>query len=477
MFSIINFKMARKLVTLKKVTNSTKAQIIKNNNGLVFHVFINGKYHQFCIHKRTSSTLNLVCCDRSCPARLVIETSFTVQLGYRNGRWIYDIDPSIDRQLLLDVENWGACFHVCGRFCNSRSCKMNHKDTCKQSDTRPTWISRDLVTEIKNKRKHDQASKPSKLAAEVAAEGDRQHMPDFQPADGRFQLGIDERKLRKAVYNINQRDTIPMTENGVPEQLIQYCTTTDQDGQPVFEQFIHERPNFIAFILGSDLRQLNNQAWYADGTFEPILNLKYGNANSQQFYQLVVKYELDDRVFCCILGQFLMKTRQTTVYIEIFNFLAALYTQTFPNDTVPFTPPHIHCDYESGFASAVRQTFPTTNLIFCAFHFSQTQHRRLSMIQSKPTKNEILAEVWTCVKAIPYLPWSVRLREQLFVQLRYFGTHLESEEKREKYLNYVDYLWVNYFESTQFSFMNGTIFTYFLNSSDDITNNSVESKN
>ena len=99
------------------------------------------------------------------------------------------------------------------------------------------------------------------------------------------------------------------------------------------------------------------------------------------------------------------------------------------------------------------------------------------MIQSKPTTNEILAEVWTAIKSAPYLPWCQEKRDQLFVQLGYMGTHLESEEKKEKYLKYVDYLWVNYFQNGQFTFMDNTIFNYFYSMSDDITNNPVESKN
>ena len=192
--------MRRTTAVLFAITNSSKANIIKSNNGLIFHVFYNNKYHQFCIHKRQRKTLNLVCCDRSCPATLVISCEFLVEVGFRNNRRIFDIDPSKDREFLLNIENWGEAFHICSRFC-ARKCKMEHKDDCKKSSSRRTWIARDLSTEIKNLRKTDEAAQPRQLASAVADAAAKKLLPTPEPADGRFQAQIDERSLRSIVYN------------------------------------------------------------------------------------------------------------------------------------------------------------------------------------------------------------------------------------------------------------------------------------
>ena len=468
--------MPRKVAILFKVTNSSKQNIIKSNNGLIFHVFYNNKYHQFCIHKRQKKTLNLVCCDRSCPATLVIKCEFLVEIGIRNSRRIFDIDPSKDRDFLRNVENWGEAFHECSRHC-ARMCKFEHKDSCRKSSSRPTWIARDLSTEIKKLRKTDEAAQPRQLASIVADAAAKALLPTPEPADGRYQAQIDERSLRSIVYNINKNSTVPTTTSGIPEQLINLPLTTDEDGNPVFEKFIHETDDFVAFILASDLRLLNNQAIYSDGTFEACQNLKYGTPTAQQMYQFVVKFEYENRTFSCILGQFLMKNRQTNIYKKIFHFLINLYSSTFPNDPVQFSPPAFHCDYEQAFSSAVRQTFPTAKVIFCAFHFSQTQHRRLSLVKNNPTSDEILDEVWTGIKSCPYLDWTPELVEQLFVQLGYMGTHLDTDHCRQKFNDYLDYLHANYFNQSQFSFVGSDIFDYFLNINDDITNNPCESKN
>ena len=95
----------------------------------------------------------------------------------------------------------------------------------------------------------------------------------------------------------------------------------------------------------------------------------------------------------------------------------------------------------------------------------------------KPTKNAVLAEVWTCIKSAPYFRWNDELRDQLFMQLQYMGEHLDTDEQKERFTQYINYLWVNYFDVGQFSLMTGEIADYYSTRSDDITNNSVESKN
>ena len=120
-----------------------------------------------------------------------------------------------------------------------------------------------MATEIKMIRKQDQSSQAKKLAAQIADATAKKHLPTIEPADGRYQLKIDERKLRKAVYNGDQNATIPVTAFGVPEQLVNFCTSTDYEGNQVMGQFIFERDNFFAFLLPSDLRLRIDQPLFA----------------------------------------------------------------------------------------------------------------------------------------------------------------------------------------------------------------------
>ena len=108
-----------------------------------------------------------------------------------------------------------------------------------------------------------------------------------------------------------------------------------------------------------------------------------------------------------------MKYRTREIYIQILEFLKDLFTQYFPEDP-PFNPPAFHSDFESAFVSAVSHSFPTSTLQFCSFHWSQTMHRRLSIVRSKPTEDPILSEIWTLLKAVPYIPWSISIRDEFF---------------------------------------------------------------
>ena len=96
-------------------------------------------------------------------------------------------------------------------------CKFEHKDSCRKSSSRPTWIARDLSTEIKKLRKTDEAAQPRQLASIVADAAAKALLPTPEPADGRYQAQIDERSLRSIVYNINKNSTVPTTTSGIPE--------------------------------------------------------------------------------------------------------------------------------------------------------------------------------------------------------------------------------------------------------------------
>ena len=197
--------MARIIVQLVAITNSQQKGLRKSNNGLIFHVVLpNGKYGQYCISKKSSRTLNLVCCDKNCRAVLTIECPYLVAVGFRNKRRVFDLDDSIERDVLRDASKWGKCYHQCSRFCKP-SCKFVHIESCSKTSNRPTWYKRNLVDLVKEQRKIDESSEPRQIASTVIETVLIQQYGTDIPADARFQLDIDEKHLRKVVYNINQR--------------------------------------------------------------------------------------------------------------------------------------------------------------------------------------------------------------------------------------------------------------------------------
>ena len=156
----------------------------------------------FC--RNSSRTLNLVCCDKKCRAVLTIECPFLVAVGFRNKRRVFDLDDSIERDVLRDASKWGKCYHECSRFCQP-SCKFVHIESCWKTSNRPTWYKRNLVDLVKEQRKIDESSEPRQIASTVIETVLTQKFGPDIPADARFQLDIDERHLRKVIYNINQR--------------------------------------------------------------------------------------------------------------------------------------------------------------------------------------------------------------------------------------------------------------------------------
>ena len=133
--------------------------------------------------------------------------------------------------------------------------------------------------------------------------------------------------------------------------------------------------------------------------------------------------------------------------------------------------------FESAFISAVSQTFPTSTLQFCSFHFSQSMFRRLSTVQSNPTKNKILSEIWTVLKACPYIPWSQELRDEFFEILEAKQRRLP-QNIRENFSNFLSYLYRTYFSDGKFSFLVNSDYDYFGDfGQNDLSNNSVECRN
>ena len=193
--------MTRIFAQLAKITNSTQKGQRKANNGFIFHIILpNGKYAQYCISKKTSRTLNLVCCDQKCRAVITIECPFLVEVGVRNSRRVFDLDETIERDVFRDISRWGRCFHECNHYCRPR-CKFLHIDSlptkCSKTSDRPTWHKRDLVDQVKEQRKNDESSQPRQIASTIAETALTQQFGPDIPADARFQLDIDERHLRK----------------------------------------------------------------------------------------------------------------------------------------------------------------------------------------------------------------------------------------------------------------------------------------
>ena len=104
-------------------------------------------------------------------------------------------------------------------------------------------------------------------------------------------------------------------------------------------------------------------------------------------------------------------------------------------------------------------------------------HRRLSLIQSKPTQNPILAEIWILLKAVPYIPWSGILRDEFFEILEAKQNLLEPN-LQESFSTFTSYLFRTYFSVGQFSFLVNQNYSYFGDfGQDDLSNNAAEARN
>ena len=104
-------------------------------------------------------------------------------------------------------------------------------------------------------------------------------------------------------------------------------------------------------------------------------------------------------------------------------------------------------------------------------------HRRLSIVRSNPTEDPILAEVWTLLKAAPYIPWDGFLRDEFF-QILESKQNLLEPNVQENFSDFTSYLFRTYFSTGQFSFLVNQNYSYFGDfGQDDLSNNSAEARN
>ena len=456
------------LIAVTKTTNKSRRG---DKSGLIFHVKIGNHICQYYVTKVNSGTLNLLCACRKCTSAMSIECSFLKFFKTTPaGRKIYEIDPSFSEEELFNVEIWGPVNHKCGRF-YARSCKINHIPDCTMVSSSLQATKRIMTEDLKSRFENDKVTEPKNLVSDLL----RDYVPSGKnvPADYMFTNNINERQLRQVVYSLKKKTK---SNTGVPQDLLDFCTTTDENGDKKYERFIYEKPTFICFILPSDLRIFSNSVVFCDGTFDAVARLNFGPSGSAQLYNFVIKWEVGNRTFTYVVAQFLMKYRTREIYIQILEFLKELFTQFFPEDP-PFNPPAFHSDYEAAFVSAVSHCFPTSVLQFCSFHWSQTMHRRLSIVRSKPTEDPILSEIWTLLKAVPYIPWSASTRDEFFRILDAKQELLEPN-LQENFSAFVAYLFRTYFNVGQFSFLVNQNYDYFGDfGQNDLSNNSAETRN
>ena len=461
---------------LERVTKSTQQKKHKPNNGFMFHVKANSIYGEYQVNSVNSKSLNLRCVNPVCGAIFTVETPFNHKIGARpNGKSRFGIRTDIAEDNLMNKEMYGSVSHVCGPTCIPRQggmcSKTVHLDGCKYGSVNTNWNHRLVADRLKKRRAKDQAINAAAIVDEELAP----FMPNvpLHEVAPRYMLqhDLNPRRLREVIYNADSKNKPTVTVLGVPEKLVHF--TTGENGEK--SQFIYEQPLFTAFILPSDLELLRTLPVVADGTFEAIKKLQGFDDRSAQLYQLSVKFNVGNRCFIYVVGQFLMKNRRKSTYDAMFDFIKELYAQTYPdNDALIIMD--FHADYEQAFVNSVHAAFPGATVHLCVFHYSQSIHRHLAKIMARPTDNPILAQVWQVLKGCPYLPWNGLLKRRLIGLL---NDQINSLPIRlhTQYREFISYYENNYMSNGMFTLLTQDSFWYFYHGHDDMTSNTAESIN
>ena len=174
------------------------------------------------------------------------------------------------------------------------------------------------------------------------------HMPNLETVRG------DIRRQRQRAGNPL---AVPASRDHVPNPIPNEYTVTNNNA-PFLVWDSGDNDRILIFATEGKLRLLQNtEHWFADGTFDMVLNIY---SQLYTFHAMI-----QGMVVTCLYALLLNKTRAT--YTRLIQQLLHLN----PN----FNPESLMVDFEIGFILSFQQLFPATLIKGCFFHLSTVPGR------------------------------------------------------------------------------------------------------
>ena len=267
---------------------------------------------------------------------------------------LFEIDPDITWSILSDPTNWTLAHNHTVRCENSidenGKCRlMKHSDYCRPGGSSKNSQFRPLQREARQKITALGEANIERPPREVI-KSSLETIPELVNEDGVLVAnapelrGIKKRNERAALKHIRgQVNLIPGSE--VPQRYesmtIDYPITVagNQILQRKKIKFIHVEEDMILFFLEEDLRLLNDERCFVDGTFKAC-------AYSKEYYQLVtiaIKMESADsnRSFAYPVVRALLANKREVTYDKLWGNIKKHFERIFPESQLNISKIHM----------------------------------------------------------------------------------------------------------------------------------------
>ena len=484
--------------TITKVTTTIQSNSsLSGGKGVIFHIYDiqSNKYSEYFIKEVRRGSLYCKCTNSKCETYLNVFPGPLINIipnGISKRRKLYKIDGTIPHSVLLEKTNYNGVDHYLDKEHTTRCRDINLRLCSATTHAAPREIrgrisSCEYTVDQSLKREwakvatglteKNPTAPPTSLkrkADDILSSGsniDNSIWGNFNLHGLNSVVNLDKIKYVKKKIKI----ATGLTSDSVPDSL-KFVNLT----YPVSErvQFIYQFERFTILTLPHELRGLNGNRVYLDGTFRWV----NGNQTYKQIYIISRKVESDNKVRSVPVVFALMLSKKEEDYVLFLNKLKEIHNSKFPDDpTLNFK--EISTDFEIAVFNACKSVMPTSTHFFCAFHFLQNMRKRINNICKGKQYFAVpyLVNLFNLLRGIIYVPWS-RYR----FLINHFFNFLENEFRVEvhdsykiDYDSFISYLRIYYFTDTnKHSFINWDFNSQILDTGNvDVTNNTAEALN
>ena len=357
--------------------NAKKHTNPKNRTkGLMFNLRRGNEYYEYRAQEVYAESIRLVCSNAyrksqeineltGKPKQLCSATIKAIPLSDRipirpkgerasGSQKLYEIDPDIPWNILKDPANWTLAHNHSARCENSidenGQCRlMKHSEYCKPGGSSKNSEFRPLQREARQRITALGEANIERAPRDVIKSG-LEAIPELVNQDGVLVAnapelrGIRKRNERAALKHIRgQVNLIPGSD--IPQRYekmsIDYPMTFagNQILQRRDMKYIHIEQNMILFFLEDDLRLINDERCFFDGTFKAC-------AYSKEYYQLVtiaIKMESADsnRSFAYPVVRALLANKQEATYDQFWSNVKKHFERAFPESELNISKIHM----------------------------------------------------------------------------------------------------------------------------------------
>ena len=306
-----------------------------------------------------NGTVNLNCISVYCKAtaKLLIDRKFikTLPNFYKStdGRFRSKFTLDFTDGELCNLQNWEVIFHI-PKFVHGPACTTHfykqHQKNFREEMTINSFAARSTQYVMTKNLWFSEASNIDSLIGIYKEREDRSILEKFRrarPRDNESRVPPDSRIMK--LFNL-----------AAPELGAQ------------INQFLQfENSEMTVFFLESELKLLQNQTWFCDGTFTICKDI-----SEQQIYIISVLYQSEDktRVFSYPVVFGFLKGKSFSIYNNMFKILNEKYSNAFGDQ---LRPKSINPDCEAALIKSGKFIYPELQIYLCQVHVRRSWERNL----------------------------------------------------------------------------------------------------